>query len=342
MAASPNRSSGSRNSRRGPGDPWFTIGSVDVTTSVLIPLLVVVVWVAAAVDLSILKAVWLSRQSYQSGFVWQLFTWPFADIASVRTAIGLFFFWSFGRVLEQPLGPGRFLRFLAIGTVVTGLIALVLDRLASSDRLGSLLGAASENPVLAGPRLPAIAVAVCVAVEYPNIRAFFGIPIRALVAVFIAIDLLQALTYRDWLSMVHIVIAVTVFAIVMTAFGLGNELPSWVPRIRLPQWATGLPSYRRPATANKANKGPGLWSRFRGRGKGEGGSVVTGPWGEQGTGTASTSATSTRPTSMTRADREEVDSLLDKIAQSGMGSLSSDERSRLEEASRRLRESEGR
>lgn len=73
------------------------------------------------------------------------------------------------------------------------------------------------------------------------------------------------------------------------------------------------------------------------------GSVVTGPWGERGTATASTAASAPpRNSAMTRADRDEVDRLLDKIAQDGMASLDADERARLEDASRRLRESEGR
>ncbi len=321
------------------------MGTVDVTTSVLVPMLVVVVWVAAAVDLTVLRAVYLSRESYQLGFVWQLVTWPFADVASVRTAIGLFFFWSFGRILEEPLGPGRFLRFLGLATFIVGILALVIDRAVSTDFGAKALGVGASGgsadwPILFGPRLAAMGVAACVAWEFPGIRAFFGIPIRALVAAFVAIEVLQYLTERDWLSIVYLALTIAVYLSTLRAFGMGSELPSWIPRMPLPAKLTGAGGRGR----STGSKPSGLGSVLkRGGGSKRSGSVVTGPWGEQGTGTASPAASGvSRNTAMTRADREEVDRLLDKIAQDGMGSLSSEERAQLEDASRRLRESEGR
>ncbi len=343
MAPSP--SSRSTQSRRGPGDPWFQLGTVDVTTSVLIPLITVVVWVAAAVNTAVLPVLWLSRASYRTGFLWQLATWPLASMATLSGAIGLFFFWSFGRIFEEPLGPTRYLRFLAINTVIIGVVALMLDLFTRSDALltenGLTRSVSSYAPILAGPRLVSLGVAVCVAAEFPHIRTFFNIPIRVLVGAFVAIEVLQALGVRYWLYLIQLAVVIASFLMTMRAFGLGSELPSWIPRMPLPAKVTGMRT--RPRAGKAAGQG-GLGAAFKrsGRSSKGSGSVVTGPWGEQGTGTASPSAAPVRPTTMTRADREEVDSLLDKIAQSGMGSLSAEERSRLEDASRRLRESEGR
>jgi membrane associated rhomboid family serine protease len=338
----------SRSTRRGPGDPWFQIGTVDVTTSVLIPLIMVVVWVAGAVDAKILNVLWLSRAVYRVGFVWQLVTWPFASLASVNGAIGLFFFWSFGRILEGQLGPLRFLKMLGLITVVTGVAALLLDLVTSNP--GALLALLARSntqvltalssarflPIVVGPSLVALGVAVAVSLEFPGIRAFFGIPIRFLVGAFVAIEALQTLGDRYRIHLAHLAIAIAVSVLALRSFGLGSELPAWIPHVPLPASWTGL---RSSPSRNRGASGP---SKLRGKRLG-GNSVVTGPWGEKGTGTASPSAApSGRSSAMTRADREEVDRLLDKIAQEGMGSLSSDEKAQLEDASRRLRETDNR
>jgi membrane associated rhomboid family serine protease len=353
VAASPNPRSSL--SRRGPNDPWFTIGTVDVTTALLIPLVTVVVWVAAAISTAILPVLWLSRAAYRTGFVWQLVTWPFASVATLAGAVGLFFFWSFGRIIEEPLGPTRFLKYLALNTVIVGIAALVLDLVARSSELlteNRLEASLSRYlPILAGPRLIALGVSVAVAAEFPQIRTFFNLPIRFLVAAFVFIEVLQALGVRYWVYLAQLAITLAVFLVTMRSFGLGSDLPTWIPRIPLPSWITGNSLGRRSSSGRTGGTIGGNSGGRSGRGQGfkrgskGSGSVVTGPWGEQGTGTASTSATSAmapRTASMTRADREEVDRLLDKIAQDGMGSLTTDERARLEDASRRLRESEGR
>jgi hypothetical protein len=366
----------SRPSKRGPGDPWFQIGTVDVTTSVLVPLISVVVWFAYAVDKRVVESIWLSRSSYRRGFVWQLVTWPFASAPSLNTAIGLFFFWSFGRALEQPLGPTRYLRMLTINTVVISVLALVFDFIrygnfsggrvaatnsatvttlaenltpaqlterqqAAIDSTRSLKNIVATYPILSGLSLLALGVAVCVAIEFPSMQAFFGIPVRFLVAGFVAINALQIIADRDWLQLIYLALAIAVSVVMLRAFGMGTDLPSWVPRVPLPASWTGLRSSSRSSTST----GGGAASKLKNRAKrGGSGSVVTGPWGEQGTGTASPAAApaSVRSSAMTKADREEVDRLLDKIAQEGMGSLSSDEKARLEDASRRLRDTDNR
>jgi membrane associated rhomboid family serine protease len=325
----------SRVSNRGPGDPWFQIGTVDVTTSLLIPLLTVVIWIGYAISPSIITTIWLSRDVYQQGFVWQILTWPIAEAPSLGGAIGLFFFWSFGRALEQTLGPTRYLRMLVLDTIAISILALAFDFI----RYGN---GKSSSAILSGLSLLALGVAVCVAVEFPGMQAFFGIPIRFLVAGFVAINALQIISVRDWLQLIYLALAIAVCVVMLRAFGMGTDLPSWVPRVPLPASWTGL----QPSTRSSSGKvGGGAASKLKNRAKRSGsGSVVTGPWGEQGTGTASPSAApaSVRSSAMTKADREEVDRLLDKIAQEGMGSLSSDEKARLEDASRRLRDTDNR
>jgi hypothetical protein len=350
------------NPKRGPGDPWFVIGDVDVNTSILIPLLIVIIWVGVAVSGKILAVLWLSRSAYRTGFIWQLATWPFASIASVNGALGLFFFWSFGRIIEQQLAPSRYLRFLGMITVVTGGVALLLDLVIQDARVVSLivdgrpgleaLASSRYLPILVGPSVVALAVAVCVAAEFPHIRTFFNIPIRVLVGAFFAIEVLRTVGDRYWLHLLHVIVAVISALALLRSFGMGTELPSWIPHVRLPSLITGDP-YKRTATrgpsrpsgkssgktGDRSGRGGKVAGRFS-RGSSGGGKVVSGPWGESGTGSATPAATtgvSSAPI-MSRTDREDVDRLLDKIAKDGMASLSADERAQLEAASRRLRD----
>jgi membrane associated rhomboid family serine protease len=318
----------------------------------------VVVWVAAAVSPSVLGVLWLSRSVYRSGFVWQILTWPFASLASVRGALGLFFFWSFGKILEDQIGPSRYLKMLGLVTAVMGTFALLLDLVfVDGGAISSLfqgseasalraLQSVSYYPILVGPSLIALGVAVCVAWEFPQIRTFFEIPIRFLVAAFVAIEVLQTVGSSYWIHLAHVALVIAASLMMLKSFGMGTELPAWVPRIPLPVSWTGVRNYSSPGRGSSSLSG-GASGKLKSKMKrGSSGSVVTGPWGEQGTGTASPSASGSsstpRTSAMTRADREEVDGLLDKIAREGMGSLSNDEKARLEEASRRLRDTDNR
>jgi membrane associated rhomboid family serine protease len=315
--------------RRGPGDPWFRVNGIDINTSLLIPIITVGVWIAYAISKQIITFIWLSRAAYRTGFIWQIVTWPFASAPDVRAAIGLFFFWSFGRMIEEQLGRLRYMRFLLINTVGIGLVALVIDAVIDG---GLALGApvfAGEAawrffPILVGPSLIALGAAVCVAVEYPGIQGFFGIPIRWMVGAFVAIEVLQTVADRAWIYLVYLAVAIVLSLMTFKAFGLGSELPKRFPALPLPASWTGI----RPV-------GKAKLSSKQKRSKRGSGSVVTGPWGEQGTATATPPVAAG---SMNRTDREEVDRLLDKIASSGMESLTKEERASLDSASRRLRD----
>jgi hypothetical protein len=260
--------------------------------------------------------------------------------------------------MEEQLDRLRYLRMLALITVITGLFALALDVFYQDPlALLQLLSGRSVNgifalspgrflPILVGPNLVALGIAVCVAWEFPQIRTFFDIPIRFLVAAFVAIEVLVTVGDRYWIHLAHVALVIVVSLLMLRAFGMGAELPSWVPRIPLPVSWTGVRNYSSRGRGSSARSG-GATGKLKSKMKrGGSGSVVTGPWGEQGTGTASPSASGSastpRTSAMTRADREEVDGLLDKIAREGMGSLSNDEKARLEEASRRLRDTDNR
>jgi hypothetical protein len=331
--------------RRGPGDPWFTVNGFDVTTSVLLPAIVVVVWVLQAIYRPLLGYLFLSVDSWK-GPIWQIVTWPLASFPQIGEAIGLFFFWSIGRMFEERLGRVGFLRFVLTIIVFTSLLALTIGNVVQSafPKIPGLRTTFTDIPFLFGPSLLGLALAVAVCFEQPGLRSFFGLPFAAIVAVVVAIEVLQLVGDRAWSYLLTMFGSLLFTVAIMKAFGLGSVLNSRFPSIGLPGFITGRSqSGLRRNGSSSGSKRSGRGSKASGRGSGRsskgkgGGSVVSGPWGESGTGTANRPAGS--GTTMSRSDREEVDRLLDKIAVSGMESLTAAERASLDEASRRLRDS---
>jgi len=145
---------------------------------------------------------------------------------------------------------------------------------------------------------------------YPSARSFFNIPLWVLGAVFLGIDVLQLLGLRAYREMVFLFVVCGIAVLTMSMFGLTAHL-SWLP------------------TRKARPGGPARTGRTKGRRKGK----------------AKLQAVPTpppvyRPTAP-RADRDrqdEIDVLLDKIAAQGIDSLTPEERRRLDEASRRLRD----
>jgi hypothetical protein len=106
-------------------------------------------------------------------------------------------------------------------------------------------------------------------------------------------------------------ISLAIAAVAARSIGLLTAYP-WIPRVPI---GDGIES--RPARAARAPR----------RSKSARPTVVEGPWG--------IASTVPNPTSL--ADQAELDSLLDKIAATGMDSLSGDEKRRLNDLSKKLR-----
>ena len=65
--------------RRDHDDPWFRVGTVDVTTAVLVPALCVLSMLIWAVDPSLLAHLDLWPPDVRNGQVWRIVTWPLAN-----------------------------------------------------------------------------------------------------------------------------------------------------------------------------------------------------------------------------------------------------------------------
>lgn len=311
--------------------PWFRIGSVDVTTSVLFIGLCLVAMLVWAIDGSgvavplkdTLAPLVLSPPDVRSGEVWRLVTWPFPDDVTIWWVIMLAVFWLIGSQVEALLGRNRFATFLVTLIVVTGVFGTLVDIPANFGY---------------GPRTVQLCVFLVYVAQYPFARFLFGIPGWVFGAVIVGIEVVQLLGWGQlemlWFRLFSIALAL------MLAKGMGllGQVP-WIPNLAPAALRTGNP--RRTKAASRPRK-PHRPSRFRGVGGG-GERVVQGPWGESGTGSASASSGLPQPPRRTRtervADQQELDSLLDKIGAGGMESLSAGEKDRLNELSRRIRES---
>jgi membrane associated rhomboid family serine protease len=287
--------------RRNASDPWFRIGTLDVSTTVL----VVLTCVASMFLWAVSRDAWLNLvllpDSVRSGEVWRLVTWPLANQPGLWPVLTLAIFWYFGREVEGLLGRTRFAVMLVLLAVIPGLVGTILD---------------IPDYSLAGVELAVFLVFIA---EYPYARFFFGIPAWAIGAVVVGIQLLQYLGYRETERIVLLFVTIAVAALTARSMGLAQSLP-WIPKVPYPG-RTG--QRRRRPRATRSSRGD----------------VIDGPWGTTSRGGPTRGAPLPQPPRPADGgqDQAELDHLLDKISANGMDGLTGDEKRRLNELSKRLR-----
>jgi membrane associated rhomboid family serine protease len=292
--------------RRNAGDPWFRIGTLEVTTTVLVVLLCVVGMFIRAISLDAWLRLVLFPDLVRDGEVWRIITWPVANEAGLWPVITLAIFWYFGREIEGLLGRVRFGVLLLVLAVVPGLVGTAVD-----------LPQAGLRPV-------ELAVFLVFVAEYPYIRFFFGIPAWAIGAVFLGIEVLQLLGDRNEEGIIFLFVTIAAAAITTRSMGLLSSLP-WIPAIPIGRSSTKRRSSRKRSGRSSKKRGGG-------------GEVVAGPWPSSRPGPSSSSRLpQPPPTAEHLADQAELDSLLDKISDRGMDGLTSEEKRRLNELSKRMR-----
>lgn len=285
--------------RPGYSTPWFTIGQLQVTTTVFATLAGAVSMFIWSISPAFVRGLALLPTRVTSGEVWRLFTWPLANRPDLWTIIGLAIFWYFGRELESITGRNRFAWFLIILTVVPAVVATVLA-----------VPQAGFRPLQFSIFLVFIA-------QNPFARFFFGIPAWALGAMFLTLEILQLVGLRLGRSIIFLLVTLVTAALAARSYGLMERF-AFIPTLRFPGSEARAARPSRP-TAAKAPKAP--------KGRRRGDKVVQGPWDSP-----------TAPSSTDRAIlQQEMDALLDRIAAGGMEALSMEEKRRLNELSKLLR-----
>lgn len=157
-----------------------------------------------------------------------------------------------------------------------------------------------------------IAVLIALAVVYPGFPLIFGVPAKWVAIIIVAIAALQDLASRDWAGLVAL-IGLSGFALTYVKVIKGDwTLPQILPK------GTHLRVLRNPLQRAEALRATQSSTRVR------------------------TQQRTVRTAPVTDPAPEEVDALLDKIAQHGMNSLSDKERERLERARQRLLDNDAR
>jgi membrane associated rhomboid family serine protease len=223
--------------------PWFRIGQLDVTTTVLVTLWCVISMFVWAVDPGALRSLALIPSRVLDGQIWRLITWPVPNEPDLWTIITLAIFWYFGREIEGLLGRNRFAWFLLTLTLVPAIVATIVD-----------LPQVGIRPLQ-------FAVFLVFIAQYPFARFFFGIPAWALGAVFVGLEVLQLIGLRNERGIVFLFVSIVWAAITARSYGLATSL-SWIPALPLPG-SGSQPSPRR---------------RERRPSRGAGRTVVEGPW----------------------------------------------------------------
>lgn len=280
------------------GTPWFKIGDVAVGTAVLVAGVCVLSMFVWAVSPDALEPLVLNASEVRRGQLWRLVTWPFANAPSFWTVITIAIFWYFGRELEGLLGRNRFAWFLGILTVVPAIVAALLDL------------------DVAGLDYLELGVFIVFIAEHPTARFFFNIPGWVIGAVIVGLQVLQLIGLRDGAGLLFLLVLLATAAFAARSFGLASQFP-WIPVVPMPGASAGTSS-------PKPRSGGGRRRGGRKR------TVVEGPWGAPAVPPAAAAVDAA-------AAQAELDALLDKISASGLESLTSAEKRRLNELSKRLR-----
>lgn len=287
-------------------DPWFRVGEVDVTTTVLVAATCVLSMFVWAADADALAALVLQPAEIRGGQIWRLVTWPLANAPDIWTLLTIAIFWYFGRDIEGMLGRNRFATFLAVLTVTPAIIATLADF--------------DVAPLVRGESGPItfleLGVFLTFIIEFPQVRFFFGIPGWVIGAIIIGIQVLQFVGWRYFDGLLFLFVVLATAALAARSMGLAASL-HWLPKIPLPGSGSG---------GRSGSTGGSRRSRAQKRSS-RGATVVEGPWHGRAGASAADDA----------AAQAELDALLDKISAGGLDSLTGDEKRRLNELSKRLR-----
>lgn len=299
-------------------DPWFRIGNIDVNTTVFVTavgVLSMFVYAIEGAGRPLTKYLMLGSRDLDpftggnvlGGQIWRLVTWPIPNSVDIWSLLVLAIFFMLGSQLEATMGRRQFTVYLLMMTIIPAVLVTIFGLLTGADGL------------VAGLRSLEFGVFVGFAVRYPTARFWPGIPAWVMAAIFIGLQFLGDLGRRDYFELFMLFAIVGVSGFSLRALGFAEEA-HWIPKLALPAAMTGMSEPRR---APRASSGPSTKRRKR-RGKAKL-SAVPAP------------SASTPRRELSKLEEAEMDAILDQVAERGMDSLTPQQRSRLEEHSKRLR-----
>jgi hypothetical protein len=299
-----------------PRDGWFRLGSLDVTTTALLVGLSILSWFVYAISPELLFKGAFVSPLVAEGELWRLVTYPVVDppvgnLGFLWAIITLFFFWWVGHQIEEQAGRKPYTVLILVMTVVP---AAIVTLLGTTNELNGRWSAGSYGLIVF-----ALAFLVVFALENPQARGFFNLPVWVFAAAYVLITVLQLVGDRLWAQLVLSLLIIVFGVVGCRQLGMLTDY-EFIPAVG--NYATGT---RAPYDRASATRGVRRTKRGRGgkKAKGGGSTVVAGPWAETG--------------GPTRLEQAELDVLLDKISEGGIDSLNALERKRLNELSKKMR-----
>ena len=296
--------------RRRPNDGWFRVGKYDMTTTDIVCSLAVASMFVYAISVPLFARLIFSAPAVRGFEFWRIVTWPIAEPPDFFPLLGIVFFWVFGQQVEGLFGRNKFLAWVLATTVIPAVALSLLGALSNE------LDFTSADLGLSALFLGGIWV---YAATYPGVKWFEVVPLWAVAGVFTMLRFLQYSGARATGALLFMLIGIATALLAGRSLGLATGWP--IPHIDLSGIGSGSNSSAKRRKAPKQK-----------RSKSSGAKVVDGPWQNAPAPTAP-------PVGPSPADQAELDNLLDKIGANGMDSLSSSEKKRLNELSKRLRNS---
>lgn len=281
-------------------DPWFTVGSVAVTTTVAVTALgllgVLLVVIEGGYGL-ISEALLLDNSAITGGQLWRFITWPIPPASDFFWALlGLIFFFLIGSQFESLLGRRAFTSLIVAIVVIPAVLATIVGVLFD------------DNVPTFGLGMIFLGVAAGFAAAMPQARSFFGIPFWVIVAFFFFIQFLQLLTLRSMPGLVMLTSTAFIGLVMTRSLGFSNV--EWIPSVALPPVVTGTSASTAPKKSRPARR------RSKGGSKGK----------------AKLRAVPTASTS-----EAEIDALLDQVNEQGLDSLTKKQKQTLERHAKEMR-----
>ena len=294
--------------RRRPNDGWFRVGRYDATTVDILCALAVGSMFVYGFSISAWSRLLFNTALVREFEIWRLVTWPIATPPEFFPLLGIVFFWVFGQQLEGLFGRNKFLVWVTLVTIIPAVLSTALSALSSEFNLDSFEFGLSTL-FLGGIWV--------YAATYPGVRWFEVIPLWAIAGVFTMLNVLQYAGANATGQVLFLLMACAVALVAGRSLGLATGWP--IPHIPLTGEGGGSSRRRSKPARSKPRRGSGD-------------RVVEGPW-QRGP------APQPPRVVASPADQAELDSLLDKIGAQGMDSLTGAEKKRLNELSKRLRNS---
>lgn len=287
---------------------WFKVGQVEATTSVLLAAATTVSVVLWVVSKTIFVVPLILTDAAIRGLeLWRLVSWPFVNDPDIWIILSIAMVFLVGSDIEREVGRRRYAWMIGAIVVIPAAAASLFEPMFTY-----------------GINHMVSALFVVLVLWRPMARTFFDIPLWVIVVLFEVLQLLQLLDARNSASFAGLFTFWAVGLIVAALMARSYDLTEFtqIPKLPMPQFVTGDPYAKSNRAREKAQRGKpkGTTPLRRRADKGPAPVIPIRP-----------------EPRLDRADQADMDALLDKISETGIDSLTPDERRRLDEHSRRLR-----